>query len=542
MMSSMPRLSRLPIAVVCAASAVVVVALGTRLTFFNDDWFILLQRPGLNADAVLAPHNGHLIALPVLVYKAFVELFGLDSQLPFRMLLAVVIAGLGALVYVLVSERLGRVAGLVAATILVFLGPAWEDLLWSFQIGLVGSLVAGLGALLALERDTPRRNAVACALLVVSISCSDTGIPLVVAATVAIALRRDPRQLWIPAVPTILFAIWWLTYGNDAPSTFSSANLRHLPGYVFDSVQSGLASTFGLNRGGWFAYSETRVSVLTAVVGLAVAAWLIRTRHASAWVLVFLSGALAFWGLAGANYVAGRAPEASRYQLVDVTFLILIAAELFRAVRLRPWQTASVLAVALFAFGSNIHALRNGFYFMRHHAIYAKADLGVLELAGTRTPPTLTLTEPVAGDPYLIGVIAGLYFAVIDAHGSPATYSAAQIATAPVVHRQAADRVLVAADRLHLDSALEPASRRGCRRAATGDIELRSGTTSVTNLGPAPLDLRIRRFGPPDSAAPVGTVLPQRTARLAIPRDSAALPWHLVTQGPAVFRVCGPLP
>ena len=122
---------------ICGASAVTVVLLGTRLTFFNDDWYFLLQRPNLTADSVFAAHNGHLSALAVLVYKGLVGLFGLDAQLPFRLVLAATVAALGILVFLLVSERAGRALGLIAATIVVFLGPAWEDLLWSFQIGLI---------------------------------------------------------------------------------------------------------------------------------------------------------------------------------------------------------------------------------------------------------------------------------------------------------------------------------------------------------------------------------------------------------------------
>ena len=121
-------------------------------------------------------------------------------------MLSAAVGALGIVVYALVSARAGRVAGLVAATLLLFLGPAWEDLLWSFQMGFVGSLAAGLGALLALERDTPRRNAAACALLVLSLLLSDVGLALVVSAAVAIALRRRPRQAWIPLVPVALFA------------------------------------------------------------------------------------------------------------------------------------------------------------------------------------------------------------------------------------------------------------------------------------------------------------------------------------------------
>jgi hypothetical protein len=46
---------------ICLAGVLVVVLLGTRLTFFNDDWYFLFQRPGLEShpglDSLLAPHT-----------------------------------------------------------------------------------------------------------------------------------------------------------------------------------------------------------------------------------------------------------------------------------------------------------------------------------------------------------------------------------------------------------------------------------------------------------------------------------------------------
>src|SRR6267378_4199285 len=138
----------LVLAAVVTACLVTLVVLGCKLTFFNDDWQLLLQRPGLSADSLLRPHNGHLTALTVLVYKALAAIFGLGSQVPFRLALAATIAAVGVLVYVLVSERCGRVAGLVAATLVMFLGAAWEDQLFVASISQVAPVATGLGALL----------------------------------------------------------------------------------------------------------------------------------------------------------------------------------------------------------------------------------------------------------------------------------------------------------------------------------------------------------------------------------------------------------
>jgi hypothetical protein len=150
----------------CVLSAGLLIVLGTRLTFFNDDWYILLQPPGLEShggvDTLLAPHNGNMVVLFVLIYKVLLAVFGMSSQLPFRVVGAAATAGLGILVYALTSERVGSVVGLVAAAIVLFLGPAWEALLFFGGTNHLFALGLGLTAFWLLETDTPRRNAIAC--------------------------------------------------------------------------------------------------------------------------------------------------------------------------------------------------------------------------------------------------------------------------------------------------------------------------------------------------------------------------------------------
>ena len=139
---------------VCGACMLVLVILGTRLTFFNDDWFFLLQRPGLEGDSIFSPHNGQLVALVDLSFKGLVALFGF-AQLPFRLVLSAAVAALGIVVYLIVSKRAGRFLGLVAASIVVFLGPAWEDLLIYASIGPIAALVTGLGRGCSCSKRTP---------------------------------------------------------------------------------------------------------------------------------------------------------------------------------------------------------------------------------------------------------------------------------------------------------------------------------------------------------------------------------------------------
>jgi hypothetical protein len=530
--------ARAALALICAASVLTLVILGTRLTFFNDEWAFLLRRPGFTADSLLKGHNGHLSVLLVVLYKGLVGVFGLESQLPFRLVLGLCFVALGVVTYALVSQRLGRPAGLVAATLLLFLGPAWEDLLWSFQIGFVASLAAGLCALLALERDSPRRNAAACALLVLSIGFSDVGLPLVVGAAIAVALRRRPAQAWIPLVPLLLFVAWYLTYGVDTGTELSASNLRSLPTYLLDSAATGIASLSGFAPRGWFGDTTAWGRPLLAVALAAALVGYLRGWRPSAQVLIFLGAALTFWILAGANYTEGRAPASSRYQLVHATFLVLIAAELLRGVKPGRWGSVAALALACVALGSNLSALASGYRFMRVHADNARADLGALEIARGVVPPGFRLVPAVAQDPFLPDVTAGRYFGETDEHGSPA-WSPAQIVAARGRARQAADSVLVAAHRVRPAPARRPTSRSGCQRLrAPADTHLPAGGLTVTNLGDAPLGIGVRRFAPPERPRRLGPLAPRATIRLAVPPDRVRIPWRLTATGASTLQVC----
>ena len=158
---------------------------------------------------------------------------------------------------------------------------------------------------------------------------------------------------------------------------------------MLDSASIGLASVTGLNGGGG-QLSHGHVLLVLAVV--AVGVWLLRGGRPSRWLAVFVGAALAFWAITGLSYIPGREPWASRYQLMDAALLIVIAAELFRPVRLRRWQAAVIGVLALFVLVTNLDELRNGYRFLREQSTYTKADLGALEIARGHTTSDIQLT------------------------------------------------------------------------------------------------------------------------------------------------------
>lgn len=119
--------------------------------FFNDEWVLLLHRRGDDVKTLLRAQNGHFVAVPVLIYKVLVQLFGTASYVPYR----ITLIGLGllwvGLLYVLCRRRAGPWLALAPAVLTLFLGVAWEQLLWPLGHRLRQPR-AGLGMLLALIR------------------------------------------------------------------------------------------------------------------------------------------------------------------------------------------------------------------------------------------------------------------------------------------------------------------------------------------------------------------------------------------------------
>jgi hypothetical protein len=532
--------------VVCLVGLLVVVFLGTRLTFFNDDWYFLLQRPGLEShgglDTLLAPHNSQSVVLTALAYKVLVALFGLSSQLPFRLVLGLAVAAVGVFVYLLVSARAGPAIGLACAAVILFMGSAWEDLLFFASLDLVGSLATGLGAIWALRRDSVGRNVAACVLLLCSVGFSNVGVPFVVSGAVAILLRRRASQLWIVVAPAALFAVWWAVYGSTQPSHLSGSNLAHLPRYVVESASFGLASATGLYRGAESAVLQ-RGHVLLVVAAALVVICLVRGWRPRATALVPASALVAFWFLTGASYFSGREPSASRYQLIDAALLIVVAAELYRPGRWHRPVTVVVVIAAAAVVASNIDGgLSYGYRFLRDQSGFVKADLAALEAAPRPVPAGLRLVTPIGENPYLSGISAGRLFAETAAHGPIPNYSLAQLRAAAASQREAADSVLVFAERIAPGRPADRARvRSGCARlAGAGEQIVRPGTWQLSNPGRAILLVGLRRFGPPGQPRYVALLGPRRATRVTIPRDRLPLPWFISVRarGRVPLEIC----
>ncbi len=545
------------------ASVVLLLVLGSGLTFFQDEWDVILHRRGLGAGAYLRPHNEHLILIPVVIYKGLLAAFGMDSTMPFRVVATVLLLASAGLLFTYLRRRIGDWLAVFALLPLLFLGSGWQDLLWPFQMSLVGAMAAGIGMLLALEWDDPSADVVACVLLAVSIAFDSLGIAFAVAAIVDVLVRRDRSRAYIPLIPLALYVAWYLAYGRDAGSSVTLENVLTSPIYLVDGVASSLASLLGLVG---FTSGRTQPDwevPLLVLGGALLALWVRRRPPPSPRLWVAVAAAAAFWILAGFSEIPGREPTQNRYQYVGAILLLLVLAELLRGVRLRPLALLAVAAVSLAATVSNATTLFDARDFFREQSDLARGELGALGIARLTVDPGFRLTPEVAGTSALSQVDAGPYFSAADEFGTPAD-TPDELTGEPEPVRKQTDVVLAGALPARIDpiprgevspAGPAPALERGSgvRAASSGScltlpagaardglgVALPPDGATVEARGGGAATLRLRRFATGSYPLRAGEVRGGRVARLAIPRDLAPQPWILeVTAGPPV-TVCG---
>jgi hypothetical protein len=517
----------------------------SKVTFWRDEWGFILDRRGSDLDTYLTPFVEQLLALAVALYKVLIAVFGIGSPLPFQIAHVIVLMATLVVLFVYLRRRVGEWLALGFVLPLLFFGPAWDDVLFPFQVSLIGSVGCGVGALLALDSEKPRGDIAATLLLIVGLFSQDAAIPFVAAATVDIALTRDRwRRAYVVVFPTALWLIWYAGWGQYAQNFISFHNFSTLPGYIADGLASSLASLVGL------AIPRDEVSVLPLdwgrpllVIVVAFGVWRVarvgvRAMPRRLWAVIVAQ--LGFWSLTGLNAAFFGQATSGRYQLVGAILWVMIFAELLRGVRVRTPVVAAVVAIGALAALANFSYLRDTAHGLSIIAEQQKGGLAALELTRDEVNPDFTLTEKNSGVDYLGIVDAGSYFSAIDAYGSPA-YTPEELATAPEAARVSADTVFAAALRI----GAQPVASSG--GATCRPVDLGDGATAVADLGlssvtvkapaEAGVELRLHRYAD-EFPVKLGAVPPGQAVRVSIPQDDSQQPWQLQLSGSGTAQVC----
>jgi hypothetical protein len=129
--------SRWPAAVLIvamAAAALLLLHLTRGFTFYYDEWNFLINRQEFSADSLLRPHNEHNVLVVVLLFQGLWEVVGLGHYSAFLLLVVVLHLLCGGMLYAYARRRVGAVAALAPAVVVLFLGTAWEIILWPFEV------------------------------------------------------------------------------------------------------------------------------------------------------------------------------------------------------------------------------------------------------------------------------------------------------------------------------------------------------------------------------------------------------------------------
>ena len=167
---------------------VALVWFGRDMTFYHDEFAFLLLRD-LSINGIFSPHNEHLSATLVILYRTLVGTVGTVSYWPYLGVTFALHVIVSVIVYVVVRRETTAAWALGAMAVMLLLGSGGDDILWAFQSGTIGATAAGMAALII----APRRPAVAAVLLTIGLATSGAALAFLVGTVLHLLLTRPRR-------------------------------------------------------------------------------------------------------------------------------------------------------------------------------------------------------------------------------------------------------------------------------------------------------------------------------------------------------------
>src|SRR5262245_11979980 len=548
-------------------AAVVLGDWGRGEWFGNDDlgYAVRLATDRLGHTILHPPPDKYLIAVPLLVYKALFETFGLDSYRAYRVTGILLVLLCAGLLFLLLRRWLPDRFAVPPTLLVLFFGAGSEVVITPVRIPSQIALAAGLGMMLALELPARRGDLAAMILLAISLASHPLGISFAAAGAVMILLssRNGWRRLWVIVIPGALFAAWWLFLKPPDYASFPNP-----PGAVFAFVrQSWVALTaavsglFGILEQPAFHQAPAKIAAIALFLLIALGIGFGRRRLPPIFwaALLGLVVLMVTTRLAPAGFL--RVPDTSRYLYPEAFFLLIALGVLAGSLKLPAWSMWVASAVLLVSLWPNLDRLHDTGQKFGQDSQRFRMQYSALEIAGPSGRPGF---RPVPFSPTAAG-----YLAAARAFG-PGGYPAAEIAGQSEELRGVADTTEVAALGLQLEPAARPPSAGAPPRVTDPQIAATSkgGCTTVTKgdgggdgasesggvefilppggawLGlsrPADADINLGRFADL-AAAPLRQPPGAQGMALRIPPDRASVPWRLLIRSGGRITVCGLAP
>ena len=134
----------------------------------------------------------------------------------------------------------------IVACVLVFFGAGYQNIIFPFQMTLVGSLVFGLVHLLLASHDGPldRRDYCGLAAGLAGLMCSGVGVSMVIAVGAAVLIARGWRLALLHTVPLgAAYVVWYAAIGHVGYNGYRAG-----PGQILSFVRTFIAAGFSCDR------------------------------------------------------------------------------------------------------------------------------------------------------------------------------------------------------------------------------------------------------------------------------------------------------
>jgi hypothetical protein len=410
--------ARVLVATTAVIACVAILWLARGFTFYFDEWTVILPADS-SWTVYLQPHNEHPAMLLRLIYAVLLNTVGMRTYVPYMAVLLALHATSVVLLFELVRRRAGDVIGIGAAVLLLVMGAAWENLLWAFQIGFVGSVACGLAALLLMDQGGPPhgvgRKWSVMLLLLASLMFSGIGLFFLIAAAVWLALTPERRTdlVWLAPVALALVA-WYLAYGRSGTppaSTSLAGNVAALPLYTVWGLGASVAGLIG--EDGW-------VGPVLLLLALAALGFSWRGRRPDGFNIGIAAALLAFYVVLGLNraQIGYQQSGSGRYVYEGAVFWLLLLGDAARGLPWRGiWRPALVACVFLACFNSGVLLYE---YSAAKTEQMQREAADLQALAAERGDPCLNPNAIV--DPLVMPQVTSppAYYRAVDRYGDPA--------------------------------------------------------------------------------------------------------------------------
>jgi hypothetical protein len=371
--------------------------------FIVDDWDFLAAR-GLSVHDILLPHGGHLVAIPMLVYRLLFTIFGLRTYAPYQLVVIGAHLAVAALLRALMRrEGVNPWIATAAASVIVLFGSGIQDITSAFQITFTGAVAFGLAQLLLADHEggLDRRDWLGLGAGLCALSCSGVGLAMVGIVGIATLVRRGWRIASFHVVPLlVVFEIW--LHVDESTNNLTTKDATTLARWTWRGMRATFNSLGRVPTAGWLL-----AAMLIVGLGLAARSWPSSERRRRAAIpLAFVAGAIGFLVFTGYGRAWSGLQNAATgrylyiYAVMFVTPLAIAADALVRRWRV---LLLPVLALLLVGVPGNVSE------FTRH--VYATPTASALRstlLSLPRMELAQRVPEDTLIDPYTYpGVTVG---------------------------------------------------------------------------------------------------------------------------------------